>query len=189
MSAVPVRERVVGAVIAIIGEAGFDGLSVRAVASRAEVSLGAVQHHFPTKAGMLHAAMTAISAAVRERYGTLDAVADPVERLHAVSEALVPADAASPVARVWLAFVARAAVDEQTRAEYADLWARLRANLRLLLVAAGASPQTAQEDSVELLALLDGLAVSVVAERSGIDPSTARRIARRRVDELIGPRG
>ena len=44
---------------------GFEGVSVRKVAARAGVSIGAVQHHFPTKDAMLAAAMERASAAVR----------------------------------------------------------------------------------------------------------------------------
>ncbi len=178
------RDALVRAMVEIIAERGFEGLSVRAVAARADVSVGAVQHHFPTKDAMLDAAMTAIAAAAGARSSELDLVTDPAERLHALVDLLIPAHATSPVARVWLAFAARAAVDEVTRESYVRLWARVRDELRLLVAAASRTPELAAESSRELLALLDGLALGITAEQQ--HPDTARRIAHRRVDELIG---
>jgi AcrR family transcriptional regulator len=49
------------AVVAIIAESGFEALSVRTVAARAGMSIGAVQHHFPTKSQMLAAAMREVA--------------------------------------------------------------------------------------------------------------------------------
>ncbi|HTN59629.1 MAG TPA: TetR/AcrR family transcriptional regulator [Protaetiibacter sp.] len=177
------RPALVRAMIDIISERGFEGLSVRGVAARAGVSVGAVQHHFPTKDAMLDAAMAAIAAAAGGRSSELERVADPVEQLHALVDLLIPASATSPVTRVWLAFAARAAVDESTRTNYVRLWARVRDELQLLLAAAGGSPELAAESSRELLALLDGLALGIAAEQQ--HPDVARRIAHRRVDELI----
>lgn len=180
------RDNITRAVIGVIAQSGFEGLSVRAVAARAGVSSGAVQHHFETKAAMLHAAITAITSAATDRYTAMEEMEDPVERLRAIADALLPAEADDPVARVWLAFAARAAVDEDIRTEYVAVWGRVRSGLRLLLAAATARPETAGDDSVELLALLDGLALAVVAEHGGVKPATARRIAQRRITELVG---
>jgi len=180
-----VRGEVVAAVIAIVAESGFEGLSVRAVAARAGVSVGAVQHHFPTKAEMLTAAMASIAAGAAERYGELENIEDPAERLHTLADRLLPKDSDNTVARVWLALAGRATVDDAAAEVYANLWGRMRNGLRLLLPAAGGSPATAEDDATELLALLDGLALSIIAEDSRISPSRARQIAHRRVDELI----
>lgn len=181
------RDGVVAAVIAIVAESGFEGLSVRAVAARARVSIGAVQHHFPTKAEMLTAAMASIAAGAAQRYGELEEIEDPAERLRALVDRLLPETSENVVARIWLALAARATVDAAAAAAYADLWSRMRAGLRLLLPAAGGHVDTAEEDATELLALVDGLALSIVAEDGRIDSARARRIAHRRVEELIGP--
>lgn len=185
MSGEQVRGAIVSVVIAMVAESGFEALSVRSVAARADLSPGAVQHHFPTKASMLDAAMSAISDGARQRYETLASVDDPQERLHALADKLVPGTAQSTVAKVWLAFACRASVDATIRTRYAELWGGVRSGIRLLLPAAGGRPDTAEDDAAELLALLDGLALSVVAEQGRIDPDTARRIAHRRVTQLV----
>src|SRR5699024_6177811 len=76
------RDGIIEAVIAIVADAGFEGLSVRAVAARAGVSLGAVQHHFPTKAEMLTAAMSSIAAGTQQQYGQLEHIDDPGTAAH-----------------------------------------------------------------------------------------------------------
>lgn len=178
------RAALVSAMVDIIAEHGFDGLSVRSVAARAGVSAGSVQHHFPSKTAMLDAAMTAIAGAAGDRGGQLEQMAEPVDRLHALVDLLVPDSADSRAARVWLAFASRAAIDPTIRETYGQLWARLRSQLRLLVAAASGRPETAADASRELLALLDGLALGVVAERQ--DPQAARRLAHRHVDVLLG---
>lgn len=177
------REALVRTMIEIIAEHGFDGLSVRGVASRAGVSIGAIQHYFPTKTTMLDAAMTAITSMAAQQSYELASVTDPAERLHALVELFIPADEADRVARVWLAFTARAAVDENTRNTYKHLWARVRNELRLLLAAASGNPEGAEHSARELLALLDGFALGVIAEQQ--DSDTARQIAHERLDNLI----
>lgn len=56
------RDRLLDAVIELLLADGFEGVSVRRVATAAGVSIGAVQHHFPTKQAMLTAAMERVSA-------------------------------------------------------------------------------------------------------------------------------
>lgn len=180
----PLRADIVSAVIAIIAERGFEGLSMRTVAMRAGVSTGAVQHHFRTKSEMLRAAMEAISVAAAERAEHTETIGEPVERLHAIVDLLVPADAADPVARVWLAYAVRASTDDEIRGEYGRMWTRLRSGLAMLVAAATGRRDTAETDGAELLALLDGLALRVIAEHGSGE--TARAIAHRRVDELVG---
>lgn len=179
------RSDFIPAMIELIAESGFEGLSVRAVAARAGASPGAVQHHFPSKAEMLDAAMAAIETLAASRQEHLDAIDDAEERLHALVDLLLPGAPDDPVARVWIAYAARATVDEGIRARYASTWSRLRSALRLLLSAAGASGDDAETASVELLGLLDGLTLSVVAEGGGISPDAARSIAHRRVRALV----
>ncbi|SRR5690625_2362936 len=176
------KEKIVTAMIELISEQGFEGLSVRGVASRASVSIGAVQHHFPTKVRMLEAAMTAVASRAAQRFGELETIEDPLTRLQALIDLLIPQDTADPIARVWLNFAVRSTVDTNLRNTYVKLWASMRNQLRLLLAAAGGHKYT-DETALELLALLDGLTLSVLAEHQ--DPDRVRRIANARVEELL----
>lgn len=178
-------DQILASVIDTIADHGFDGLSIRAVAAHAGVSPGAVQHHFPTRTEMLGAAMDAVAAGVEDMYSPIEQITDAVERLYALADALIPG-ADSKVTRIWLAFAARAAVDEQIRKQYTTLWARVRTKLGIFFAAAGSDSQTVAMDSAELLALLDGLALSIVSEEGALDSTLARAIAHRRIAAFIG---
>jgi TetR/AcrR family transcriptional regulator, regulator of biofilm formation and stress response len=52
-----IDERILAATMAIIGERGLQAITHRAVAKRAGVSLGAISHHFPTRADLLRSAL------------------------------------------------------------------------------------------------------------------------------------
>lgn len=179
------RELLVHSVISTVAEHGFEGLSVRRVAAHAGVSPGAVQHHFPTRAEMLTAAMTAIAVGVESQSFRIEQIVDPVGRLYALADALVPDSADDTVTRVWLAFAARAAVDEEIRGHYTRLWTRVRDKVGIFLAAAGGDPRTAVADSAELLALLDGFALGIVSEHGAIDSALARQIAHRRIVSFL----
>ncbi|WP_344990667.1 helix-turn-helix domain-containing protein [Tsukamurella soli] len=80
------RAAVLEAAIAILQECGYAGTSVRAVARRAGVSQGALQHHFPTKAALVEAALLKLAAELveqaLERSATLpDSVLERCERV------------------------------------------------------------------------------------------------------------
>jgi len=58
-----VEERILAATMAIIGEQGLQAVTHRAVARRAEVSLGAISHHFATREDLLHSTLRHAAAA------------------------------------------------------------------------------------------------------------------------------
>lgn len=54
------RDKVLWAAVTMLGEEPGAMMSVRAVAARAGVSVGSLQHHFPTKRALLDTAMTLV---------------------------------------------------------------------------------------------------------------------------------
>lgn len=181
------RDAVLHHLVEAIADGGMSGLSVRAVAARAGVAIGTVQHHFPTKAAMLLAAMDAISIDAVHAYDEAAQDADAEGRLLATVRLLVPSGRESRVSRVWLAFAACAPTDPAVGARYQELWARTERGLAAGFSAAvPAAPSPAVEDAAtELLALLDGLAVTVLAEPQRMPAERARAIAERRCRELL----
>lgn len=163
-------------VIAQISESGLDGLSVRTVATRAGVSIGAVQHHFPTKAAMLRAALRTVAARAAERYRGATEIDGARERLVALLDLLLPSGIDDDTARVWVAFSARALTDPEIGEVYRDLWSRLRSAIADLVEEAGA-PRTprAEADRIAMtaLALADGLTVDVLAGAVSVEEARA----------------
>lgn len=85
------RDRLVKAAIELFGVNGFDGTSTRAVASKAEASLGAIPYHFKTKEKLYLAAATSIAEQVSQRLGPVlsafeaDIYNDKLSRKKAIS--------------------------------------------------------------------------------------------------------
>ncbi|MEW6642076.1 MAG: TetR family transcriptional regulator [Pseudomonadota bacterium] len=68
----PRGQALTDAALRVIGRAGLDGVTHRAVAAEAGVSLGAVTHHFPTRDAIVDAALR---SAVSREVGRLQALA------------------------------------------------------------------------------------------------------------------
>ena len=98
------------ALLRIVAERGLDQVSVREVAAAANVSIGTVQHYFPTKDKMLATSYEEVVARIRSRLQGVRFGADVRENLAAVLAELLPLDERRTVeCRVHLAFAARAA--------------------------------------------------------------------------------
>lgn len=179
-------DRTADAVLRVLVAEGFEGVSVRKVAALAEVSIGAVQHHFPTKDAMLAGAMDRASARFLARLGEcLTAEMSAAQRLETLAVALVcPEPGDRDISVAWLLRLARAAVDEQTAIRHRQDWSRMSRWLADL-IAAAAPGVDADSAAVELLALLDGLACSVAVEPGRVSPLLAERIAREHVRRLL----
>lgn len=181
------RAALVRALVEIVADRGLDAVSVREVAAHVGVSIGAVQHHFPTKSAMLRAAMDDVSArwvADVER----DLPEEPRAALRLVAERLVPVATDDRDARVWFAFVARAAVDDELAAVHRE---GMR-ELEHALVAAAvdgvdddAERAAVADELAAVLALVDGLTVAVLLEPDRMPPHRAHAIVNRYLDGLF----
>ncbi|WP_222710544.1 TetR/AcrR family transcriptional regulator [Quadrisphaera setariae] len=183
------RGAVLAAVVDVLLTDGFEGVSIRRVATRAGVSIGAVQHHFPTKDAMLEAAMEHASEVVAEDVrAALAAPGPPAERLRAVVAALVGARPDQrPATVLWVARLARAEVHPPAAQRHAEEWGFLEQLLDDLLAAAlpalAAAPRA--QEAAALLALADGLAVAVAREPARMPPGRALAVAAAHLDRLL----
>ena len=173
------------AVLNVLTADGFEGVSVRKVATVAGVSIGAVQHHFPTKDAMLSAALDRAGKQFQRRL--TERVREdmtPGQRLAELAVTLVSADDRE-ISVAWLLRLARAAVDDATAERHRKDWGAMETRLREAISAAApdVEPHTA---AIELLALLDGLAISVAVEPQRVSAKIAEAIVREHVSRLIG---
>ncbi len=184
------RETVLDAVVELLLRVGFDGISVRQVAAAAGVSVGAVQHHFPTKDAMLGAAMERTAEAVTADLRAAVAVPEPSVRLHAAARALLGARPDQrPATVLWIARLARAEVHPPTAADHAEQWGSVEELLRRLLTEAapGFTPAEASAEAGVLLALLDGLAVAIAREPERMPPERGEALLAQHLDRLLSP--
>ncbi|MFJ5679222.1 TetR/AcrR family transcriptional regulator [Streptomyces sp. NPDC093097] len=181
------RRQIADAVCQLADESGLEGVTLRDVAARAEVSMGAVQRCFRTKEEMLVFALTHIGERITTRV-TAQLVASPAQSArttlgHAATEIALLREEQRAEARVWLAFVAQAAVTPRLagilRASYAELQALCS---RLIGEATGtAAPEHAAR---ALLALADGLTTHVLIGH--LSPEEARDVLDGHLTRLWG---
>lgn len=169
------RERTVTeAVLGIVAERGLDQVSIREVATAAGVSIGTVQHYFPTKERMLAAAYVEAVRRIRVRLQALRLGADPRRNMSLVLRQLLPLDEQRRVEScVYLAFTAGAA----TSPSLASIQQAILAELHTALADAFA---TAWGDDVPrarcrlaahaVIALADGLALHAVTTAGWLGP-------------------
>ena len=87
------RERMIAAAVELATAGGYDAVQMRDVAARAEVALGTLYRHFPSKDHLLLAALTEQAEALRERIAQrppdgADAATRSVDVLRRASRAL-----------------------------------------------------------------------------------------------------
>ncbi len=166
------RLEIVDAVHEVIGSGGLEAVNVRDVADRAGVSLGRVQHYFPTKGDLIAAAFDRVSRAatgrIRQRLDDDPALRNPAATLGLIVAELIPDDperrAESAVA---VAFTARALVDPGLAARLRQEYAELRDLVGRVLAEGAAAGQFVLRASPEAeadrcLALVEGLGVYVL---------------------------
>ena len=165
-------DRLADAAITVIARDGFDALSVRGVAREASVTGGTVQHHFPTKAELVAAALdrTVRRQGIRMTIASAGIV-DPVERVIAGLGALVPRDRAGrDEVVVWVAMSAAVGGSELVAERHGRAVEALHIWLSAQLDEAVANGAIAAgldlTETVPMLeAALDGVTLQAVAEQ------------------------
>ncbi|MFG2561573.1 TetR/AcrR family transcriptional regulator [Streptomyces sp. NPDC048496] len=165
------RRRIAEAVCRLADERGLEGVTLRDVAACAQVSMGAVQRCFRTKEEMLVFALGYIGERISERVQAR-LVRSPAQSAgtalaHAVTEISLLQEEHRAEARVWLAFVAQAAVSEALARTLKANYAALQEAFTRLVSEAGegadcAVPLDPRREARTLLALADGLTAHVL---------------------------
>ena len=137
------REAIAEAVYQVIGDRGWDAVTLRDVASTAGVSMGQVQHYFSTKTEMLLFALTHMRARVLARLEQqLAGLPQPVtyqDRVRATIRVMLPVDEPGrQEAAVNIAFFSAATVTPEYAKGLRDGYARQLAFGRATFTAAAA---------------------------------------------------
>ena len=75
------RERLLTATIRLLRDGGYSAASVKAIAAEAGMSLGSLQHHFPTKARLMTAVVERLAEKRLDVYrAQAEVIADPLAR-------------------------------------------------------------------------------------------------------------
>ncbi|MEE1927188.1 TetR/AcrR family transcriptional regulator [Streptomyces sp. TRM 70351] len=165
------RRHIAEAVCRLADERGLEGVTLRDVAARAQVSMGAVQRCFRTKEEMLVFALGHISERVSQRVQAR-LVRSPAQSAgtalgHAATEISLLREEHRAEARVWLAFLAQAAVSKALARTLTENYAATQEAFTRLIAEAGeaadrAVPLDPEREARTLLALADGLTAHVL---------------------------
>lgn len=188
------RRLIAEAVCHLADERGLEGVTLRDVAAGAQVSMGAVQRCFRTKEEMLVFALEYVSERVNERVRAC-LVRSPAQSAgtalgHAAAETSLLREEHRAEARVWLAFVAQAAVSKVLARTLKENYTSLQEAFAHLIAkagedAAGAVPVDPQLQARTLLALADGLTTHVLIGH--LTPQEAHDVLHRHLARLWEP--
>lgn len=186
------RLALIEATIECLKKFGHDGLSIRRISAQAEVSIGLINHHFPTKNALVAEAYRHFNS---ELVGYLQrAIAGkagvPREQLRAFFEAsFAPPNLDSDVLAVWVVFwglyrhskdIQR--VQSETYHGYVDL---LRGMLADLERDSGALCFNLRLAAIGLTALIDGLWLEWCLDPDNFEPGEAVQLCEAWVDRLV----
>jgi TetR/AcrR family transcriptional regulator, transcriptional repressor of bet genes len=174
------REALIEATLRCLKRDGHDGASVRSISAEAGVSIGLINHHFPSKSGLVAEAYDALASSLQE---SLRAQADnksvsPRERLSLFFHASFAPDLLDPeLFNVWVVFWSMVAHSKEIRVVHDRTYGQYRSLLENLLgqlSACGlAPPLKLRSAAIALSALLDGLWVELSLSSATFKPSEA----------------
>ncbi len=187
------RAELTDAVWRVIGRAGVEHASVRAVAAESGWSMGAVRHYFASQDELLAFALDRVIVRAVERADAVPRRGTPRAVVAAILEQAVPLDADRATENaIWFGFAARARVDPALGRQWLDAVRRVRHQLGGLLsgLADGGLLQAGLDvptETLRLHALLDGMAVQALHGDDGISPAEMRRVIRAHLAEILDP--
>ncbi|MDE0457821.1 MAG: TetR/AcrR family transcriptional regulator [Chromatiales bacterium] len=188
------RQRLVDATLDCLAEYGYQGSSVRRIASTAGVALNLVRHHFGNKAGLMsesyrHFRRSAMTAYMSE---AKDAGTDPVKRLEAFAATLLVGQAAARrrIMKIWISYLPLLVADRNIAAVHAETYEFFLQELADCLTRIYAqrgetpSPDDIRRLAIAIYSAIDGIWLECALNPSRMTPDEALKIAL----DLIGPR-
>lgn len=185
------RRRIVEAICQLAHEQGIEGVTLRDVAARAGLSMGAVQRTFASRDDMLTFALDSVGerlvARLKEQRPTPRSQTPQARLAHLATEVALLDPARHSEAAVWLVFAAQAAVVPRLSAILRAKYAELDEAFERLLRDAGVPAKKAKAEARILLSLVDGLTLHVLWDR--LSPRAAQELLRAHLLRVVTPPG
>jgi TetR/AcrR family transcriptional regulator, transcriptional repressor of bet genes len=185
------REALIEATLKCLKRHGHEGASVRRISAAAGVSIGLINHHFPSKSGLVAEAYETLASSL------LESIRAQVEnnrvsarvRLSLFFRASFAPDLLDPqLFNVWVVFWSMVAHSREIRTVHDRTYGQYRALLESLLgqlAAATLAPRLKlRPAAIALTALLDGLWVELSLSAATFKPSEAIAVCEDWVDAL-----
>jgi AcrR family transcriptional regulator len=162
------REALVDATLRCLKQFGHEGVSVRRISAAAGVSIGLINHHFPSKSGLIAETYETLALALLDsiRQQAENKAVSPRDRLSNFFRASFAPEILDPqLFNVWLVFWSMVAHSSEIRAVHFSTYGKYRSVLESLLgqlVESGAAPPfRLRPAAIALSALLDGFWVEL----------------------------
>ncbi len=185
------RLRLIEATIECLKRYGHEGLSVRRISAEAGVSIGLINHHFPTKNALVAEAYRHFNAQLN--HVVLDALADapqsPRERLRALFKAVFsPPNLDREVLTVWIVLWGLYHHSREIQKVHAEAYGGYVEMLRELLAAlqkeSGKFRMNLRLAAIGAQALLDGLWLEWCLDPENFSPQEAVQLCEAWVENL-----
>ena len=174
------REALVDATLRCLKQFGHEGVSVRRISAAAGVSIGLINHHFPSKSGLIAETYEALALSLQTsiRQQAQNKAVSPRARLSAFFRASFAPEILDPqLFNVWVVFWSMVAHSPEIRAVHDRTYGKYRSILESLLgqlVAAAEAPAfKLRPAAIALSALLDGLWVELSLSPATFKPREA----------------
>jgi AcrR family transcriptional regulator len=174
------REALVEATLRCLKKHGHDGVSVRRISAAAGVSIGLINHHFPSKTGLIAETYETLALSLQDslRSQAENSAATPRARLSNFFRASFAPELLDPqLFNVWVVFWSMVAHSREIRAVHDRTYGQYRSILETLLgelVKSGAAPGLKlRPAAIALSALLDGLWVELSLSPETFKPREA----------------
>lgn len=185
------REALVEATLQCLKKSGHDGVSVRRISAAAGVSIGLINHHFPSKARLIAETYETLALSLQDsiRAQAENSAATPRARLSNFFRASFAPELLDPqLFNVWVVFWSMVAHAPEIRTVHDRTYGKYRSILETLLgelVKSGAAPALKLRGAaIALSALLDGLWVELSLSSATFKPREAIAICEDWVDAL-----
>jgi AcrR family transcriptional regulator len=185
------REALIEATLKCLKRYGHEGASVRRICAAAGVSIGLINHHFPSKSGLVaqtyETLALSLQQSIRAQFERIDA--SPRERLSVFFQASFAPELLEPqLFNVWVVFWSMVAHSPEMRAVHDRTYGQYRSmleNLLRQLMSAGLAPRfKLRPSAIALAALLDGLWVEQSLSPATFRPGEAIAVCEDWVDAL-----
>jgi AcrR family transcriptional regulator len=174
------REALVEATLRCLKQFGHEGVSVRRISAAAGVSIGLINHHFPSKSGLIAETYETIALSLLEsiRHQAENKSVSPRDRLSNFFRASFAPEILDPqLFNVWVVFWSMVAHSAEIRAVHFSTYGKYRSVLESLLsqlVDTGAAPPfRLRPAAIALSALLDGFWVELSLSPTVLKPRDA----------------
>jgi len=174
------REALVDATLKCLKQFGHEGVSVRRISAAAGVSIGLINHHFPSKSGLVAETYETLALSLLDsiRRQAENKAFAPRERLSNFFRASFAPEVLDPqLFNVWLVFWSMVAHSPEISAVHFSTYGKYRSVLESLLrqlIKSGAAPPfKLRRAAIALSALLDGFWVELSLSPTVFKPREA----------------